>query len=96
MPMPDRLVPMLRNSFVGLMTLYVALVISTVYFAARETDYRDAIHDTEASIAALEARYFAAVDRITKTDPAALGLGAPAGKRYAREAPAPSVSLLVQ
>ena len=93
--MPDRLLPMLRTAFFGLMTLYVALVISTVYFAARETDYRDAIHDTEASIAELEARYFEAVDRITKTDPSTMGLAAPSGKRYAREAPAPSVSLLV-
>ena len=93
--MPDRLIPILRGSFFALIGVYVLLVISTVYFATAETDLREAIHDAEASIATLEGRYFGAVDRLTHTDPASMGLAAPLAKRYAREVDAPSLSLLV-
>ncbi|MBP6860527.1 MAG: hypothetical protein KBC38_03145 [Candidatus Pacebacteria bacterium] len=85
---------MLRGSFFALVAVYIALIISTVYFAALESDLREAIHDTEASIAALEVKYFSAVDAVAKSDPSAHGLTHPAAKRYAKELPAPSVTLL--
>ncbi len=91
--MPDRLLPILKGSFFSLVALYVVLVISTVYFAAAESNLREAIHDTEASIASLEVRYFTAVDQVAKSDPASYGLSHPAAKRYAKELPAPSVTL---
>lgn len=94
--MPNRLLPILRTTFFTLIAVYVVLMISTVSFAAHETDLREAIRYTEASIATLESRYFDAADELTKTDPALLGLGAPVGKRYAREADAPVLSLLAQ
>lgn len=94
--MPNRLLPALRATFFTLSTVYVVLMVSTVSFAAHETDLREAIHDTEASIATLESRYFRAADELTKTDPALLGLGAPTGTRYAKEAQVPALSLLVQ
>lgn len=94
--MPNRLLPALRTAFFSLIAVYLVLMVSAVSFAALETDLREAIHDTEASIATLESRYFIAADVLTRTDPALLGLGAPAGKRYAKEAQSPALSLLVQ
>lgn len=94
--MPNRLLPVLRTTFFTLIAVYLGLVVSTVSFAAHETDLREAIRDTEASIATLESRYFSAAQELTKTDPALLGLGAPAGKRYAKEAEVPALSLLAQ
>ncbi len=87
--MPDKTVRMLSYVAVGLVVSYIGLVIATVYFATWQTSLAASVRATEGSIATLETSYYAAMARVTSTDPHALGLVAPNAVHYAtEEAPA--------
>ncbi|MDB5265126.1 MAG: hypothetical protein JWN64_697 [Parcubacteria group bacterium] len=91
--MPDRTISILGISCGALLSVYVALVITTITFAAWQTELRASIRSTEGMISSLESEYYEHVAAITATAPSAFGLVPPASVRYAAKAPATAVSL---
>ncbi|MFA9263077.1 MAG: hypothetical protein ACEQSB_07095 [Undibacterium sp.] len=90
---PDRTISILGYSAGTLVALYLGLIVVTVSMAAWQTNLAMEVHETEASIARLEAKYYDTVARIDQTDPSSLGLMKPAKVTYAAKQVAPSVSL---
>ncbi|HEX8591147.1 MAG TPA: hypothetical protein VF696_00115 [Candidatus Paceibacterota bacterium] len=79
---PDRIVPMLGVAAVALVAVYIVLVITTIFFAAWQTQLASTIDETRGSIQALETEYYSAIARIDATDPSSIGLVAPAEVHY--------------
>lgn len=74
---PDRIVPMLAAGVAALATVYVVLMVTTIFFATLQTKMVHSIEETRGSIERLETEYYAAITRIDATDPAAIGLVTP-------------------
>ena len=91
--MPDRAISILSCASAALVAGYLMLVVVTVTLAAWQTNLAVSVHETEQEIARLEARYYAMVAEIDRTDPSALGLTKPANVIYAAASAAPAVSL---
>lgn len=91
--MPNRTVSILGYACGALVASYLVLVVVTVSMAAWQTNLAMEMHETEADIARLEARYYDMVAHIDRTDPLSLGLVAPQRVMYATTAAAPSVTL---
>lgn len=91
--MPKYTVPALTYSIAALIASYLVLVVVTVSMAAWQTNLAMQVHETEADIARLEARYYDMVAEIDQTNPASLGLVAPKTISYATTQAAPAVSL---
>lgn len=66
----------------GLLATYVALMISTILFAALKTQLAQEVRDTHAEIGRLEAAYYDAIARANGADPYALGFVEPEEVRY--------------
>lgn len=79
----------LGSIFAALVGTYLLLMIGTVYLASLQTELLAQVHEKEAAIGQLEARYYIAVGELHATHPATLGLFPPKVKHYAREATAP-------
>lgn len=79
---PDRIVPILAIAAAAFLAVYIALMITTIFFAAWQTQLARSIDDTRTAIQALETEYYAAIARIDATDPSSLGLVAPAKVHY--------------
>jgi hypothetical protein len=91
--MPDRTISFLSLVAGGCVTVYIALVIVTVTFAAVQTDLALSVRDTETEISMIETRYYQQVGELAAVDPATLNLGKPSVVTYATLAQAPSLSL---
>lgn len=91
--MPDRTISILGAVAGSLMAVYLVLVITTVCFAAMQTDLALAVRDAESHIGTLEATYYDQVGALAAMDPRAMNLAKPQAVTYATEAPAPSLSL---
>lgn len=91
--MPDRTISVLSASAGALVLLYLALVVTTVTFAAMRTDLAASVRDTESRIASLETRYYAQVGVLSATDPASMDLHKPVAVHYATLQSAPTLSL---
>lgn len=79
---PDRIVPMLAIAAGLLVAVYLALMITTIFFAAWQTQLARGIDDTRARIQGLETQYYSAIARLDSTDPSSVGLVAPAKVEY--------------
>jgi hypothetical protein len=91
--MPKLTLPALGYAAASLIATYLVLIVVTVSMAAWQTNLAMEVHETEADIARLEARYYDMVADIDRKDPAALGLVAPRAISYAPTKAAPSVTL---
>jgi hypothetical protein len=91
--MPSQTVSILGYAIAALVASYLVLISATVFQAAWQTNLAMEVHETEADIARLEARYYDMVAAIDQRDPASLGLGKPARVMYATTQAAPAVSL---
>lgn len=91
--MPKLTVPVLGYVAAALVATYLVLIVVTVSMAAWQTNLAMEVHETEADIARLEARYYDMVARIDQTNPASLGLTKPGRVMYASTQTAPSVTL---
>lgn len=80
--MPDRIVPMLTAAAFALAGIYIAFMVTAIFFATLQTKLAHSIGETRASIERLESSYYDAIASIDTTDPAALGLVAPARVTY--------------
>jgi len=90
--MPNRTLTYLGASFGGMVAIYIALVIATIFLANWQTEMVSRVNDAEASIGMLEAEYYEAIARVNAEDPAQFGFVRPAKKEFARAADAPSVT----
>lgn len=91
--MPNRTITALSYSAAALVATYLVLIVVTVSMAAWQTNLAMEVHETEADIARLEARYYAMVATIDQTDPYARGLMKPERVMYATTQAAPTVTL---
>lgn len=91
--MPKHTVSVLGYTTAALIASYLVLIVVTVSMAAWQTNLAMEVHETEADIARLEARYYDMVAQIDQTNPASLGLTKPGRVMYATTASAPSVTL---
>lgn len=90
--MPDRTISILSAALGMLVFAYLALMVTTVSFAAWRTDLAAEVRKTEEAIALLEQDYYGAVERIGATDPASHGLAKPARVTYAAMVAAQAVT----
>lgn len=91
--MPDRTISVLGGVAASLAAVYVVLVITTVAFAAVQSDLALTARDMESEIGMLEARYYDEVGALAAIDPRTMNLEKPVAVRYATEVAAPSLSL---
>ncbi len=82
----------LGASLCGMVAIYIALVIATIFLANWQTEMIGRVNDAEASIGVLEAQYYEAIARMNAEDPAQYGFVLPSKKVFARAADAPSVT----
>lgn len=80
--MPDRTVPVLAIAAGCLVVVYLALMLTTIFFAAWQTQLVRGIDDTRERIHRLETEYYNAIARIDSTDPSSVGLVAPKKVEY--------------
>ncbi|MEK7100031.1 MAG: hypothetical protein AAB883_02750 [Patescibacteria group bacterium] len=85
--MPDRTISILSYTACGLVLAYMVLMVSTVSLAAYRTDLASNVRDAESAISDLERSYYVAIDQVTETNPAVLGLVKPHTVTYATQAP---------
>lgn len=72
--------------------LYVILMAGALYFASSATELAGIARTKEADVVALETEYYAAIAKITKTDPSELGFVMPAKVVYVEAVGAPAFS----
>ncbi|MBA3789022.1 hypothetical protein H0X32_01335 [Patescibacteria group bacterium] len=80
--MSDRLIPILSLSCGGLVTLYIGLVVSTVFFATWQTQTVSSVRDTESAIGNLETNYYTTLTRVSAIDPHSVGYVSPSNVKY--------------
>jgi hypothetical protein len=84
--MPDRLIPVLSVACAALTTLYVALVVTTIFFASWQSQAMSNVRITESSIGNLEAKYYDTINQVSQMDPATLGFVTPTDIEYVASA----------
>lgn len=89
---PNRIVPVLAVACCALVAVYIVLVVTTIFFAAWETQLARSIEESRASIQGLEDEYYDAIARIDATDPSSLGLVAPRKVEYVAATRVPGLS----
>jgi hypothetical protein len=67
-------------------------MIGAIYFASSATELAGIARATEADVVALETEYYAAIAKITETDPAELGFVMPAKVVYVDAVGSPALS----
>ena len=80
--MPDRALPILGIAAASLVAVYLVLMVTTIFFAAWETQLARSMDDTRERIHKLETEYYNTIAKIDSTDPSAVGLVAPAKVEY--------------
>jgi hypothetical protein len=72
---------------------YLGLVAFSMSYAALEVEFSQSVKDDQAAVAALDARYLAALRAITASDYSTLGYAPPAAEFYVPAAPATAINL---
>lgn len=91
-PLPKKFLTYLAVSCGMGGALYVLLMIGTLYFASSATELSAEARAIEADVIALEARYYAAIAELSKTDPFELGYVMPAKVVYVTALGSPALS----
>jgi hypothetical protein len=90
--MPDRTVPVLALLAGFLVVVYIAVMLTTIFFAAWQTQLARGIDDTRERIHDLEREYYTAIAKIDSTDPMSVGLVAPSKIEYVVAARVPGLT----
>jgi hypothetical protein len=77
-----RLVPSLSILAGALLAVYVALMVTTILFAALQTDLAQQVQDKRMQVAKLETRYYDDVASLDDTNPQSLGFVTPDSVQY--------------
>ena len=80
--MSDRLIPTLSISCGSLVVLYMALVVTTIFFATWQTEAMSSVRSIEGHIGTLEANYYTAISHASALNPFNLGYVAPRQIQY--------------
>jgi hypothetical protein len=91
--MSDRIIPTLSISCGALTTLYVSLMVMTIFFASWQTEAMSTLRTTEGQIGNLEANYYTTLNKISTMDPATLGFVTPSQVQYVSATPNNSIGL---
>jgi hypothetical protein len=91
--MPDRLIPILSLSCGTLTTLYVGLMVTTIFFASWQSEAMNSVRTTESQIGNLESQYYTAMNKVTNENPETLGFVTPAHVAYVAESQDASADL---
>lgn len=86
------LLPVLMLSCVVALCAYILLMVAALYFASSVTELSAAVRVQEADVVRLETEYYAAIRRITETDPNTLGFVLPTRVVYVDAAGSPALS----
>jgi hypothetical protein len=86
--MPNRLIPVLSFSCGTLTLSYVVLMVTTIFFAAWQTQAMGSVRLAESTIGNLEANYYTTINHLSSLDPTALGYVSPGQVEYVTIAPA--------
>lgn len=79
---PDRIVPTL-GILCGFLTIsYIALIVTTIFFASVQSQSVDALRNTEGMIGNLESSYYSTINKDTSIDPSSLGFVSPTDVQY--------------
>lgn len=90
--MPDRTIFVLGSVAAALTVVYIGLMITTIFFAAWQTQLARGIDDSRSRIQALETRYYGAISKLDSTDPGSVGLVAPSKVEYVVAARMPGLT----
>ncbi len=82
LPAPDRLIPFLSASCGLLAISYVALMVTTIFFASWQSQAVSSIRDSEGRIGNLESQYYSTINSVSSIDPSSLGFVAPTDVEY--------------
>lgn len=91
--MSNTLTKVLGITALTLFGVYLALVVTTIYFASWQTKSASDIREIEGRIASLESRYYDSVEEINRMDPGVEGFVKPLAVRYVAEADGADLSL---
>ena len=91
--MSERLIPTLSISCGALVVTYVALVVTTIFFATWQTESVSSVRNAESAIGTLEANYYTAINHASTLNPTTLGFVAPTHIQYVATAQNPSANL---
>lgn len=80
--MSERLIPVLSISCGALTTLYVGLVVTTIFFASWQTEAMSSVRVSESQIGTLEANYYTTINKASNLSPTTLGFVAPEQVTY--------------
>ena len=84
--MPNRLIPTLSISCGALTTMYVVLVVTTIFFASWQTEAMSSVRNAESHIGMLEANYYTAISQASSLSPTSLGFVTPVQITYVASA----------
>lgn len=87
-----RLVPLLYVLAGMLLAAYVALMVTTILFAALQTQLAQDVQDKRMEIAKLESLYYEGVAQRDATDPQSLGFVTPTTVHYVSAAKIPNLT----
>ena len=90
--LPNRIVLMLSVTAAGLVAVYITLMLTTIFFAAWQTQLASGIDDSRERIHRLEDQYYQVIDKIDATDPGSMGLVAPHTVEYVVAARMPGLT----
>jgi hypothetical protein len=74
--------------------VYVALVVSAIFFATWQTQLSKSATDVESRISVLETEYYDAIAKLNSTDVALAGFGHPAHVDYVAASGKPTVTFV--
>jgi hypothetical protein len=80
--MPKRLIPALFLSCGTLTLTYVVLMVTTIFFAAWQTQAMSSVRSSESAIGNLEASYYTSINHLSSLNPTTLGYVSPAQVEY--------------
>lgn len=88
-----RLIPFLTLLAGTMVAVYVALMVTTILFAALQTDLAHKVQEKRMDIAKLERTYYSAIASLDSTDPGSQGFVTPQRVTYVAEAAAQNLTL---
>lgn len=80
--MSSKTIPVLSVACISALVLYLALLATTVFFAAWQTELAASLRASETAAGSLETEYYAALDKLSAADASAAGLVKPVAVNY--------------
>lgn len=92
MPLPNRAITVLALACGALAVAYLALMMTTIFFATLRTERMAAVRELESSVSSLEGRYYDAIASLSATNVSAEGYVTPSAVEYVSAQGSPTVT----